>query len=63
MELILMFHDDSCGELLNADGLCPKCKFHPDMQSTAFRNVSEEELSPLRAVGRTFLGKNRTEVL
>lgn len=24
----LMYHDDSCGELLDNTGMCPKCKFH-----------------------------------
>lgn len=26
-------HDDGCGATLNADGMCPACGFHPDMQS------------------------------
>ena len=35
----VLIHDDDCGEVLNADGLCPKCQFYPDMQSTSFREV------------------------
>lgn len=61
--MLLMFHDDSCGELLNADGQCPKCKFHPDMQSTSFREVSLEEIRQKRAAGATsFLGQHREPV-
>ncbi len=58
----LMFHDDSCGELLDSEGMCPKCKFYPDMQSTAFREVSDEELRSLRAPSRTFLGLYREKI-
>jgi hypothetical protein len=31
----MLIHDDGCGAALDADGMCPRCKFHPDMQSTA----------------------------
>jgi hypothetical protein len=58
--MMLMVHDDSCGELLDDQGKCPRCNFHPDMQSTAFREVSAEELRTLRAAGRTFVGTHRT---
>ena len=58
----LMYHDDDCGELLDRDGRCPKCKFHPDMQSTAFREVTDAELNGLRGNGRSFLGLNRMPV-
>lgn len=58
----LMFHDDDCGEFLDADGQCPKCKFHPDMQSTAFKNVSDSEVQALKGQGRTLLGQNRKPV-
>lgn len=34
----VLVHDDDCGEVLTGDGFCPKCKFYPDMQSTAFRS-------------------------
>jgi hypothetical protein len=34
-----IYHDDSCGETLTLEGLCPKCKFHPDMQSKGARRV------------------------
>lgn len=60
--MLLMFHDDDCGELLDSEGKCPKCKFHPDGQSTAFREVLDAELSTLRRDGRSFLGKYRTPV-
>jgi hypothetical protein len=33
------FHDDDCGEALDEHGFCPKCKFHPDMQSVGLRAV------------------------
>lgn len=58
----LMFHDDDCGELLDKDGRCPKCGFHPDMQSTAFKEVPDAEVSKLRAGGRTLLGLNRRPI-
>jgi len=35
-----LYHDDDCGEAL-VDGMCPKCGFAPDMQSTAFRAKGE----------------------
>ena len=54
----LMFHDDSCGEFLDAEGKCPKCRFHPDTQSTAFRDVQDGELCR----GRSYLGPNRVPV-
>jgi len=53
----LMFHDDDCDELLTSDGLCPNCNFHPDMQSTGFKNVPSSIL--LRREGRSFLGVGR----
>ena len=56
----LMYHDDNCGELLDKTGRCPKCNFHPDMQSTAFREVPDAEIDKLCGKGRTFLGLNRT---
>jgi hypothetical protein len=56
----VMFHDDDCGELLDRAGRCPACGFHPDMQSTAFREVSDAELERLMSEGRTFLGTHRT---
>lgn len=33
----VLVHTDGCGEVLNEAGFCPKCRFCPDMQSTAFR--------------------------
>ena len=56
---LLMFHDDDCGELLDGNGRCPKCGFHPDGQSTSFREVGDEEFARLKAEGRTLLGQYR----
>ena len=60
--LKLMFHDDDCGELLDRDGRCPVCEFHPDMQSTGFRDVEDQEIAALRTRGRSFLGLYREPV-
>lgn len=60
--IFMMFHDDNCGELLDKEGECPACGFHPDMQSTAFREVKYEEYAPLAEMGRTFLGLRRTKL-
>lgn len=54
----LMFHDDDCGALLDSIGQCPACRFHPDMQSTAFREVAPENL----VSGQTYLGVGREVV-
>lgn len=56
--MLLMFHDDDCGELLLACGECPKCGIHPDMQSTAFRGVLKGDLRG----GRTYLGEKGAAV-
>ncbi len=53
----VMVHDDDCGEILDAEGRCPKCGFHPDIQSTAFREATEQELR-----GRTALGPERQKI-
>jgi hypothetical protein len=58
----LMFHDDSCGELLDAAGQCPKCGFHPDMQSTGFVEVADSEIDKGIWEGRTYLTKFRQPV-
>jgi len=34
----VLVHDDDCGTEL-VDGFCPRCRFSPDMQSTAFVDV------------------------
>jgi len=60
--LMLMYHDDSCGELIDSSGKCPKCGFSPDMQSLGFRKVSEAEISEKRQGGATFMGQHRTPV-
>ncbi len=59
---MVMAHDDDCTELLDQEGKCPTCNFHPDMQSTAFRAVPIEEIDALRATGRTFLGLYREKI-
>lgn len=58
----LMFHDDDCGELLDRKGRCPKCGFHPDAQSTAFKEIPEAEVQELIREGKTFLGPYRKPV-
>lgn len=58
----LMFHDDDCGALLDSEGKCRKCGFHPDGQSVSFREASAAELEPLRAAGQDFLGPFREPV-
>ena len=60
--MMLMFHDDDCEELLDADGKCPKCCFHPDMRSTGFRNVPEVFVSEEVKNGKTFLGHHRMRI-
>lgn len=47
MPKMAMFHDDDCGEFLSKDGLCRKCNFHPDMQSTGYKAISEGKLIEL----------------
>lgn len=59
----LMFHDDDCGMLLDHQGRCPTCGFHPDMQSTGFKDVPEDEVRTMKAQGRSFLGLYREPVL
>lgn len=58
----LMFHDDGCGQFLNKEGECPKCEFHPDMQSIGFKYISENELDRQVQNGLTFLGKFRMPI-
>lgn len=57
--IMLMYHDDSCGELLDNTGMCPKCGFHPDGQSVAFTDVSLKLYNLGKAQGMTFLGRYR----
>ncbi len=54
----LMFHYDDCGALLDSFGRCHACRFYPDMQSTAFREVAAEDLEH----GVTYLGIGREPV-
>jgi hypothetical protein len=59
---LVMYHDDDCGELLDKEGMCPKCKFHPDMQSTAFTELTDTHVSFLLSLCRTLLGQYRTPI-
>ena len=59
---LLMYHDDDCGELINAAGICPRCEISPDMQSLGFRLVTETEMDEKRRGGATFMGQYRTPV-
>lgn len=61
--MMVMFHDDDCGELLDGDGECPKCKFHPDAQSTGFKEVHNDILRlGIEGFGRTYLGEYRERI-
>jgi hypothetical protein len=62
IDRLLMYHDDSCGELIDATGICPKCKFHPDMQSLGFRSVSATVMAEMRRCGATFMGEHREPI-
>lgn len=61
MTKLLMYHDDSCGVLLNGDGSCPNCKFHPDMQSLGLREASMNEIKEQAAKYsmKNFMGSRR----
>lgn len=59
----LMIHDDDCGAFVDQFGRCHRCRFYPDMQSTGFVDVSDDELENLRLAGRTFLTLGRLPVL
>lgn len=50
-------HDDDCGELLDGEGKCPVCGFHPDTQSVGFREVdrTSEEFLLLAGRGQRFV--------
>jgi hypothetical protein len=61
-KIVVMYHDDDCNELLDKTGMCPRCKFHPDMQSTGFVAVSAEIIRNELASGRTFLGEHRVPI-
>lgn len=58
----LMLHDDDCGIFLDAEGECPACGFHPDMQSTGFAEVPDEAVKRNMAGGRTYLGVGRKPI-
>lgn len=47
-----LFHDDDCGATLEADDNCPKCGFHPDMQSLGLReaNVNDIDIPEIRTI-------------
>jgi len=54
----IMVHDDDCGETLDSAGLCPRCGFHPDMQSTGITEM--ETLHPAREAALFFLHDPRS---
>ena len=58
----VMFHDDDCDDLLDQDGQCPTCKFHPDMQSTGFKDISVGNAFTMLRNGRTLLGLYREPI-
>lgn len=58
----LMIHADDCGEFIDSLGQCPRCKFHPDMQSLGFKEVSSSEIAEKRVQGATFMGLNRKPI-
>ena len=55
----LLYHDDDCDEFLDHLGFCHKCKLHPDMQSTAFREPTENEIKIAKNSNKLFLGFGR----
>lgn len=61
----LMYHDDDCGVLLDDQGKCPACGFHPDMQSVGFRKVDMTSEEVTRRVGGAsgFMTTYRTPVV
>ncbi len=60
---MLMFHDEEqCDQLLDKDGLCPKCGYHPDMQSVGFKEITEREIVSRLAKGQTMMGSRRTPI-
>lgn len=59
--IMLMYHDDSCGELLDNRGLCPVCGFHPDGQSVGFMDVPLTLYHLGKAAGKTYLGRYREQ--
>jgi hypothetical protein len=60
--IMVMIHDDGCGEYLTRSGRCPTCDFHPNMQDTAFVPIDADELNILLSKGKTFLGKYRQPI-
>ena len=60
--IMLMYHDDSCGELLDNQGKCPTCGFHPDGQSVGFVPVSMKLYNLAKTQGMTFLGRYREQM-
>ncbi len=58
----LMYHDEDCGRLLDAEGWCSACLYYPDMQDCAFRDVATKQVDAARAAGGTFLGRGREEI-
>ena len=59
---LLMFHDDGCGVFLDKDGICPVCGYHPDTQSTGFKELPTKKLALALREGSTFMGQYRTPI-
>jgi hypothetical protein len=59
---MLMFHDDSCDVLLDSEGKCPKCGFHPDMQSMGLKEITQQEIDRRLASGETMMGAQRRPI-
>lgn len=62
LPLLLVYHDDHCGDLLTSRGNCLKCGFAPDMQSVGFKWVDAEVVDSEIAAGKSFLGEYRTPI-
>lgn len=58
----VMFHDDDCGALLDAEGRCPDCRLSPDARSTGFLELSQATVDRMISAGRTLLGMGREPI-
>lgn len=59
--IMLMYHDDSCGDLLDNQGRCHCCGFHPDGQSVGFTDVPLSVYNAAKSRGLTFMGRYREQ--
>lgn len=58
----IMIHDDDCGEYLDKNGMCPKCKFHPDLQSLALVETDINTIERYLSAGFTMMGLYRRPI-